>query len=236
MLLEKAAIDNVLVIDFNDSFSTLSASAFIEDFLYKFIRPHTIIIGYDHRFGKERKGNYSLLEAMGHKLNFWVKQIEPELLQEATISSTRIRKAILQHDVATAKDLLGYNYMFEGTVIQGDKIGRTIGYPTANLQMIETDKLVPGDGVYAVKVGLKSKLNLLESQYNAMMYIGSRPVVNGKRRVIEVNIFDFDADIYDRILHVELIAYIRGDLPLNGLEALKNQLHQDKQNCKLMLG
>jgi riboflavin kinase/FMN adenylyltransferase len=236
MLLEKAAIDNVLVIDFNDSFSTLSASAFIEDFLYKFIRPHTIIIGYDHRFGKERKGNYSLLEAMGHKLNFWVKQIEPELLQEATISSTRIRKAILQHDVATAKDLLGYNYMFEGTVIQGDKIGRTIGYPTANLQMIETDKLVPGDGVYAVKVGLKSKLNLLESQYNAMMYIGSRPVVNGKRRVIEVNIFNFDADIYDRILHVELMAYIRGDLPLNGLEALKNQLHHDKQNCKLMLG
>jgi len=235
-LLEKAEIDNVVVIDFNDSFSTLTANEFIENFLHKLIKPHTIIIGYDHRFGKERQGNYSLLETRGHQLNFWVKQIEPQLLKEAAISSTRIRKAILQHDVTTAKELLGYNYIFEGTVIEGDKIGRTIGYPTANLQMLEADKLVPGDGVYAVKVALLSKLGIRESQYMAMMYIGSRPVVNGKRRVIEVNIFDFDADIYFRNLQVELVAYIRGDLPLNGLEALKSQLHQDKQACKLVLG
>ncbi|MFY8129342.1 MAG: bifunctional riboflavin kinase/FAD synthetase [Chitinophagaceae bacterium] len=234
-LLAKADIDNVIVIDFNDNFSTLSANDFIEKFLYQYIKPHTIIIGYDHRFGKERLGNYSLLEAMGHKLNFWVKQIEPQLLQEAAISSTRIRKSILQHDINTATELLGYHYKFEGVVIEGDKIGRTIGYPTANLQLIETDKLVPGDGIYAVKVELKNATNLTNKNFKGMMYIGSRPVVNGKRRVIEVNIFDFDEDIYDKIVEVEVVAYIRGELPLNGLEALKNQLHSDREQSKLLL-
>lgn len=234
-LLAKADIDNVIVIDFNDNFSTLSANDFIEKFLYQYIKPHTIIIGYDHRFGKERLGNYSLLEAMGHKLNFWVKQIEPQLLQEAAISSTRIRKSILQHDINTATELLGYHYKFEGVVIEGDKIGRTIGYPTANLQLIETDKLVPGDGIYAVKVELKNATNLANKNFKGMMYIGSRPVVNGKRRVIEVNIFDFDEDIYNKIVEVEVVAYIRGELPLNGLEALKNQLHSDREQSKLLL-
>lgn len=234
-LLAKADIDNVIVIDFNDNFSTLSANDFIEKFLYQYIKPHTIIIGYDHRFGKERLGNYSLLEAMGHKLNFWVKQIEPQLLQEAAISSTRIRKSILQHDINTATELLGYHYKFEGVVIEGDKIGRTIGYPTANLQLIETDKLVPGDGIYAVKVELKNLTNLANKNFKGMMYIGSRPVVNGKRRVIEVNIFDFDEDIYNKIVEVEVVAYIRGELPLNGLEALKNQLYSDREQSKLLL-
>jgi riboflavin kinase / FMN adenylyltransferase len=234
-LLAKASIDNVLVIDFNDNFSTLSANDFIEKFLYQYIKPHTIIIGYDHRFGKERKGNYSLLEAMGHKLNFWVKQIEPQLLQEAAISSTRIRKSILQHDINTTTELLGYYYKFEGVVIEGDKIGRTIGYPTANLQLIEADKLVPGDGIYAVRVLLKNASASMNKIFKGMMYIGSRPVVNGKRRVIEVNIFDFDEDIYGKIVEVEVVAYIRGELPLNGLEALKNQLHNDRENSKLLL-
>lgn len=235
LLFEQQQIDNVVVIEFNDAFACQTAEAYVEDFLYKNFKPHTLIIGYDHRFGKQRLGNYQLLEQYGHKLSFWVKEINPELLQEASISSTRTRKALLQSQAKEANALLGHNYFFEGVVIKGDQLGRTIGYPTANLQIQHEDKLVPGDGVYAVRCMVQAENTFLNIAppypLLGMMYIGSRPVVNGKRRVIEVNIFDFNEDIYDDTLKVELVSYIRGDMPLNGLEALKNQLAIDKQDC-----
>jgi riboflavin kinase/FMN adenylyltransferase len=129
---------------------------------------------------------------------------------------------------------LGYDYFFEGTVIKGDQLGRTIGYPTANLQLTNTEKLVPGDGVYAVRLQIENSKfeNLI---FGGMMYIGSRPVVNGKRRVIEINIFDFDKDIYDEVLKVEVVAYTRGDIHFNGLEALKEQLAKDKLQIQELL-
>lgn len=235
LLLQQQGVDNVVVIPFDDAFAGLCAEDYVQDFLYANFKPHTLIIGYDHRFGKQRQGNYQLLEQYGHKLGFWVKEIKPELLQESSISSTRTRKALLQSMAKEANSLLGHNYFFEGVVIKGDQLGRTIGYPTANLQIQEEDKLVPGDGVYAVRcmVQPENTISNVAPPYAlyGMMYIGSRPVVNGKRRVIEVNIFDFNEDIYDDVLKVELIAYIRGDMPLNGLEALKNQLAIDKVNC-----
>lgn len=180
-------------------------------------------------FGKDRKGNYQLLEQYGKVLSYVVKEINEQVLQRATISSTRIRKAILQHDLTAAKALLGYDY-FEGTVIKGDQLGRTIGYPTANIQLNQHDKLVPGDGVYAVTVVLQESSNVSEtltthsSLLTGMMYIGSRPVVNGKRRVIEVNIFNFTEDIYNNNIQVTVKKFIRGDMHFDGLEALKNQL------------
>ena len=221
-LLENENIDNVVVVPFNEKFSMLSPEAYITDFLYKKFKPNTLIIGYDHHFGHQRKGNYQLLEKYGTALNFSVQEIDAKVIAEVAISSTSIRKALLQADIDTAKKLLGYAYFFEGKVIEGDKIGRTIGYPTANLQLNDPEKLVPADGVYAVEVYRKKE------QLKGMMYIGSRPVVNGKRRVIEVNIFDFDENIYDEYLKIIFKAFIRKDLILSNLDNLKNQLYIDK--------
>jgi len=229
-LLSKEKIDNLVVIPFDDVFANLLADEYVTNFLYKKFKPHTLIIGYDHQFGKGRKGNYELLEEYGCRLGFEVKEIPKQVLQQAAVSSTRVRKALLNQDIETAKQLLGYNYFFEGEIIKGDQIGRTIGYPTANIQINVEDKLVPGDGVFAVEVIIKNS-KYQQQIFGGMMYIGSRPVVNGKRRVIEVNIFDFDDDIYHQTMQVIVKKYIRGDMNFNGLEALKTQLAIDKENC-----
>lgn len=233
-LLKKENINHLVVIPFDEAFSNLLADEYVSNFLYKKFKPNTLIIGYDHHFGKGRKGNYELLEEYGIRLGFIVKEIPKEVLLQSAISSTRARKALLHQDIETATQLLGYHYFFEGIIIHGDQIGRTIGYPTANIQINFDDKLVPGDGVYAVNVEIKNAK--YQSQiFGGMMYIGSRPVVNGQRRVIEVNIFEFDDDIYDEILKVSVIQYIRGDMPLKSLEALKTQLAIDKINCEKAL-
>jgi riboflavin kinase / FMN adenylyltransferase len=229
-LLEKENINHLVVIPFDDEFSNLLADEYVTNFLHKKFNPHTLIIGYDHQFGKGRKGNYELLEEYGNRLGFIVKEIPKQVLQQSAVSSTRARKALLHQDIATAKKLLGYNYFFEGIIIKGDQIGRTIGYPTANIQINNEDKLVPGDGVFAVKVVVKNK-KYINQVFGGMMYIGSRPVVNGKRRVIEVNIFEFDDDIYDDTMCVEVVSYIRGDMNLPSLDALKEQLLIDKNDC-----
>ena len=233
-LLKMAGIDHLVVVPFDDNFSNLLADEYIANFLYKKLQPHTLIIGYDHQFGKGRKGNYELLEEYGRRLRFFVKEIPKQVLEQSAVSSSRTRKALLHQEIETATELLGYLYFFEGTIIRGDQIGRTIGYPTANIQINDEDKLVPGDGVYAVKVQIKNT-KYQNQEFGGMMYIGSRPVVNGKRRVIEVNIFDFDDDIYDATMKVDVVKYIRGDMPLKGLDALKEQLAIDKVNCEKAL-
>ena len=231
-LLEAENIDNLVIVPFNEAFANLSADEYVQDFLYQKFKPHTLIIGYDHHFGKERKGNYQLLEKFGKQLGFIVKEINEQLLEESAISSTRVRKALLHGDITTTKALLGYNYFFEGIVIKGDQLGRTIGYPTANLQMIDESKLVMGDGVYAVTItNNMSQLKNLQG----MMYIGSRPVVNGKRRVIEVNIFNFNEDIYGEKIRVYVKNFVRGDMNFNGLNALKIQLAKDQIACEKLL-
>jgi riboflavin kinase/FMN adenylyltransferase len=227
-LLEAANINHLVVIPFDDVFANQSAEEYVINFLYRKFKPHTFIIGYDHRFGNKRTGDYQLLEKLGNQLGFIVKEIPQQLLNNATISSTQIRKAMLQADLKTASALLGYSYFFSGIVIRGDQIGRTIGYPTANIQLLTNEKLVPGDGVYAVSLINKSNKDNSEKILKGMMYIGSRPVVNGKRRVIEVNIFDFNQDIYDSEVEITLHQWIRGDVHFNGLEALKNQLAIDQ--------
>lgn len=226
-LLTVSGIDHLVVVPFDNKFSNLSAEDFITEFLYKSFKPHTLIIGYDHRFGKGRKGDYHLLEDFGEKLGFKVKEINEELLNEAIVSSTKIRTALLAHDVNTANSFLGYHYFFDGTVVEGNKIGRTIGYPTANLHIETEEKLIPSDGIYACKVSIVNRQSSIV--YKGMMYIGNRPVVEGKHRTIEVNIFDFDEDIYGETLKVYMYDYIRGDVPLNGLDELKAQLAKDKE-------
>jgi riboflavin kinase / FMN adenylyltransferase len=228
-LLKAAGIDHLVVVPFDNKFSNLSAEEFITEFLYKSFHPHTLIIGYDHRFGKGRKGDYHLLEAFGKNLAFKVKEINEELLNEAIVSSTRIRTALLRHDITIANNFLGYHYFFEGTVVEGNKLGRTIGYPTANLHIESEEKLIPADGIYACEVSIvNSQLPMLRK---GMMYIGNRPVIEGKHRTIEVNIFDFNEDIYGETLKVYMHDYVRGDVPLNGLDELKLQLAKDKVSC-----
>jgi riboflavin kinase/FMN adenylyltransferase len=168
---------------------------------------------------------------MGASLGFQVMEIDEQMLQASVISSTRIRQAILSHQVDEATALLGYPYFFEGVVMEGNQLGRTIGFPTANLQITEEDKLIPSDGVYVVSVSLKSPSLQITLQKRGMMNIGIRPTVNGKSRVIEVHIFDFDETIYQQTIQVKLLHFLRDEVKFNTLEELKNQLSADRQQA-----
>jgi riboflavin kinase/FMN adenylyltransferase len=228
-LLEQKGIDHLVVVPFNDQFAHQSAHDYIHHFLFRRFKPHTVIIGYDHRFGNNRQGDYHLLEQKGMELGFLVKEIPEHILNEVTISSTRIREALLANDTDTANRCLGYPYFFEGTVVEGNKLGRTIGYPTANLQIAAAEKLVPGNGVYAV-TATTGKHSL-----KGMMNIGVRPTVDGSKRTIEVNLFDFNEDIYGQVLQVTVQHYLRGEQKFNGLDALKEQLAKDKEQAQALL-
>jgi riboflavin kinase / FMN adenylyltransferase len=237
-LLEKHGVHHLVVVPFTQVFAEQSADAYIKDFLIARFHPHTIIIGYDHKFGAGRKGDYHLLEAEAFENNFIVKEIPEHVLQNITISSTRIREALLKGDVQVANDFLGYPYFFSGKVVEGNKLGRTIGYPTANLLVEDEYKLIPGNGVYAVEV-ISSQLPVLSGYsinlnsplvLRGMMNIGVRPTVDGTKRVIEVNIFDFDADIYGQQLTVSIKKKLRDEIKFSGLEELKKQLAKDKDD------
>ncbi|MCK9402373.1 MAG: bifunctional riboflavin kinase/FAD synthetase [Chitinophagaceae bacterium] len=231
-LLEAAGIDHLVVVPFDHAFANQTADQYVNDFLYKYFKPHTVIIGYDHRFGKGREGDYQLMNAYGKKLGFEVREIPEQIINEMVVSSTKIRHALIDTNIAIANQFLGYPYFFEGLVIEGNKLGRTIGYPTANLHIASEEKLIPGNGVYAVRVrSLESGVWSLEG----MMNIGVRPTVDGKKRVIEVNIFDFDEDIYGQTLQVQVHHYLRGEVTFNGLDELKQQLQKDKLSATAAL-
>ncbi len=235
-LLEQAGIDHLVIIPFDHVFANQPAQSYINDFLYKYFKPKVVIIGYDHRFGKGREGDYTLLEQEGGKLGFIVKEISEEILNEVVISSTKIRQSILDHDIEQANDFLGYAYFFEGKVVEGNKLGRTIGYPTANLHISSEEKLIPGNGVYAVTIHRSSPIKSADHiPLKGMMNIGVRPTVDGKKRVIEVHIFNFDEDLYGQELTISICHFLRGEEKFNGLEALKNQLEIDKNNAIQLL-
>jgi riboflavin kinase/FMN adenylyltransferase len=223
-LLEKTGIGHLVIVPFTDYFASQTAEEYISEFLVEKFKPHTIIIGYDHRFGKDRSGDYKLMEAKALEYNYHLKEIPEHLLNAIKVSSTNIRNAILQSKIEVANSFLGYDFFFEGEVFHGDKIGRTIGYPTANLKSTDEEKIVLGDGIYAVYALVEGKT------YKGMMSIGFRPTVNGRVRVTEVNIFDFDKDIYGQVIRVIVKKYLRHEVKFDGLEALKTQLHKDKED------
>ena len=251
-LLSWQQIDHLVIVPFTPEFSQLTAQEYIEEFLLAKFQPHTVIIGYDHRFGKGRMGDYHLLEEFSSRARFHLQEIPVHLLDEVSVSSTRIREAILRADIATANQLLGYPFFFSGTVVKGNQLGRTLGYPTANLQPGNDEKLIPADGVYAVEAQLLpphgdpapliegSRLNptpLFEGpRLKGMMGIGIRPTINGTHRTIEVNLFDFDQDIYGRELRVFVIKYLRPELKFDSLDDLKTALAQDKLDSLAALG
>ena len=225
-LLQAEGIENLVVVPFTSEFSTMEADAYISDFLVNSFHPHTIIIGYDHRFGKNRAGNFQLLKEGEKKYGYEVVEITAQQLNDIAISSTKIRQKLSEGDVTAANSLLGYAYFFSGKVVKGDQLGRTIGFPTANLEIAEQEKLIPGNGVYAVDVVIKNVT------HKGMMNIGFRPTVGGIVRKIEVNIFDFNEDIYDQNMTVFLKSKLRDEKKFNSLEALKTQLANDALAAK----
>lgn len=231
-LLEQSGIDHLVVVNFDYAFSNLTADEYVKSFLFDHFHPHTILVGYDHRFGKGRNGNFELLQKFGTDLGFKVEQIHEKIMGDEIVSSTHIRNYILEQQIEKANALLGYPYLFDGFVVRGNQIGRTIGYPTANLHINNEEKIIPSNGVYAVKVKGKCLGNTI---YNGMMNIGIRPTVDGQKKVIEVHILDFDQDIYEQNLTVMVFEYIRGEVKFDGLEALKAQLAKDKITAAAIL-
>ncbi|WP_118950266.1 bifunctional riboflavin kinase/FAD synthetase [Taibaiella helva] len=228
-LITAEGIDHVVVVPFTRDFSMMSAAEYVADFLLKNFKPHTIIIGYDHRFGHSREGNIDLLKQM---LPGTVKVIEipAQLIEDAAVSSTKIRNALLKGNVAEAGEMLERSYSFSAMVVHGDKIGRTIGYPTANLQPVYPDILVPGIGIYAVGVTWKGK------QYKGMMSIGYRPTVTEEKKITcEVNILDFNEDLYGQVLTIQFLHYIRGEEKFASLDALKEQIARDEVRTRELL-
>ncbi|RYY48404.1 MAG: bifunctional riboflavin kinase/FAD synthetase [Chitinophagaceae bacterium] len=226
-LLNQHGIEHIVIVPFDKAFAEQTAAAYIENFLVEKFHPHTIIIGYDHRFGNNREGDYKLLESAAERMGFTVKEIPEHILQNVTISSTKIREALLKGDIETAENYLGYKYFFTGEVVKGNQLGRTIGYPTANLKIQHENKLVPANGVYAVTVKIEGR----KQEYKGMMNIGVRPTVDGINRVIEVNIFDFDEMIYGSNLKITLHKQLRQEVKFNGLGELKDQLQKDRDHA-----
>jgi riboflavin kinase / FMN adenylyltransferase len=224
--LEYIGIDHLVIIPFTLAFSQQSASNYIENFLIKYFKPHTIIIGHDHHFGNERSGNFDLLEINKAKFNYQLIEISKQLLHEITVSSSEIRRNLARGDVKTANTLLVNNYTLAGTVVHGFARGRTIGYPTANIAIDNELKLIPANGVYAVKVYVNKQT------YNGMLNIGVRPTVSDDNKIsLEVNLFDFEKDIYAQHVQLQIVARLRDEIKFKNVEELVKQLALDKINA-----
>ncbi|SDG90035.1 bifunctional riboflavin kinase/FAD synthetase [Mucilaginibacter gossypii] len=221
-LMERIGVDHLIITPFSRDFSNQSAESYIRDVLVNKIGTKKIVIGYDHRFGKDRQGGFEDLQRLGPVYGFDVVEIPEQDINEVAISSTRIRNALLSGDIHLANAFLGYPFFITGKVVRGDQIGRQLGYPTANIVVEEKYKLIPCDGIFAVTV------IIADQKYKGMAYIGSRPTVNGLSRNIEVNIFDFNEEIYNQTIRMEFHHYIRSDVKFSSLDELKVQLAQDK--------
>jgi riboflavin kinase/FMN adenylyltransferase len=224
-LLRKYGIDHLVVIPFSKDFARLTSLEFVRDILVAKIGVKMLVIGYDHHFGRNREGSIEQLRDLAPQFGFEVEEIPAQDIDHVNVSSTKIREALLLGEVETAKQYLGHAYSLQGTVVEGNKLGRTIGYPTANVEIGDKHKLIPADGVYAVRVHVGDEV------FGGMLNIGYRPTVDGKKRATEVNIFNFDRDIYGTLLKIEFEARLRDEQKFNGLDALKEQLAKDKINA-----
>lgn len=222
-LIEELGIENIVIHPFDEAFSRLTAEEFVRDVLVEKFKIHKIIIGYDHRFGRNRTADINDLIGFGHEYGFEVEQISVQEINDISVSSTKIRTALLDGNMSLANSYLGYDYFLTGTVVKGKQLGRTIGYPTANLQIPEKFKLVPQNGVYIVQSQIQNKL------VYGMMNIGNNPTVGGQQQTIEVYFLDFEADLYQQKLQISILQRIRSEKKFDTIEDLKNQLHKDEQ-------
>lgn len=221
-LLDNLGIDNLVVHPFDKEFSRLTAEEFVKKVLVDVFKIKKIIIGHDHRFGRNRTATIDDLINFGETYGFEVEQISAEEIDEVSISSTKIRNALLEGNIELATNYLGYNYSLTGIIFEGKQLGRTIGYPTANIKIEEDYKLIPNNGVYIAKSVLNGKTVF------GMMNIGTRPTVDGTKQTIEINFFDFNQDLYGQKITVSLIHRMRSEQKFESIDALKNQLGKDK--------
>jgi riboflavin kinase/FMN adenylyltransferase len=222
VLLEKLGVDNLIIHPFDKGFSRLTAEEFVKTILVDIFNIKKIIIGHDHRFGRDRTANINDLELFGKQFGFEVEQISAQEINTVAISSTKIRNAIIEGNMAVANEYLGYNYLLTGIVIQGKQLGRTIGFPTANLKMVEEYKLIPKNGVYIVKSTINQKTVF------GVMNIGKNPTVNGEYLSIEVHFIDFDGDLYNSKIEISVLERIRDEQKFDSIELLKTQIQKDK--------
>ncbi len=221
-IMEKIGLDYLIIHPFTKEFSRLSATEFVRDILVNELNIKKVIIGYDHRFGRNRNANINDLIAFGSALDFEVEEIPVQEINDVSVSSTKIRNALAEGDVKTANKYLGYRYMLTGTVKKGKGLGKQLNFPTANLHIAEAYKLIPKNGVYVVQGAIDEK-NVF-----GMMNIGYNPTVNGTQRSIEIHFFDFQGDLYDKKIQIQILDRIRDEQKFNSLEALKDQLFKDR--------
>ncbi len=228
-LLRQYGIDHLITIPFTQEFSQMSSAEFISKVLVEAIQTKKLVIGYDHRFGKNREGSFEYLKANSSDFGFDLEEISRQDVEEIAVSSTKIRKALESGDVKTAESCLGRPYELNGLVIKGQQIGRSIGFPTANIHIPNDYKLIPKDGVYAVEASVDGTL------YKAMLNIGNRPTVDGTKKTVEANLFDFQGDLYDKQITVYFHEFLREERKFDSLEALKAQLFQDQKSARSLL-
>jgi riboflavin kinase/FMN adenylyltransferase len=228
-LIKEQGIQHLLRIPFTKEFSNISSTDFIQKILVEKIGTKKLVIGYDHHFGKNREGSFEQLKLNGPRFGFDVEEIPRQEIDHIGVSSTKIRTALDAGDVESAQTLLGRPFSITGRVVQGEKLGRMLGFPTANLDLDSHYKLIPAEGIYAVLVTYEGR------PHKGMLYIGQRPTVGGVHQTIEVNIFDFNKTIYGETLSVQFISNIRQDIKFNDLEALKAQLILDREAALLRL-
>lgn len=223
-LFKQSGIDHLIIYPFTPEFAQLSYEEFVEQILVGQIHTKSLVVGYDHKFGKGRKGDFQFLKNCADRLGFQIEKLDVLLMNESNISSTKIREAIQVGDFDTANAYLGYPFALHGTVVEGQKLGRLIQYPTANIEASDPDKIIPGYGVYAVQAKVQNKT------YRGMLNIGSRPTVNrnADHRTVEVNLFDFDLDIYGEHLELTFFRKLREEQKFDSLDSLKEQLAKDK--------
>lgn len=229
-LLEKAGIQNLLVLPFTDEFARLTPLQFVREVLVRDLNAKMVVVGHDHRFGRNREGCFTDLVEMGLTFGFEVEEIPSEDIEHVAVSSTRVRNYLLNGDMEQASVLLGRNYSIDGIVVDGRKLGRQLGYPTANIQVSEPFKLIPKDGVYA------GRLKVGEKWYPGMVNIGNNPTVDGKDRTIEINLFDFNENIYTFAVRLELVMRFRDEIKFDDIDQLKKQIQKDETAIKAYFG
>ncbi|HJZ38782.1 MAG TPA: bifunctional riboflavin kinase/FAD synthetase [Bacteroidales bacterium] len=224
-LIEKQGINNLVVLPFTLELANITYDRFVTDFLVNGIGARHVVVGFNHHFGKDRKGTFENLQKSAREHGIRSERLDPVIVSGNRISSSGIRHMIEEGRITAANEALGYPYFINGTVVQGNKLGRTLGYPTANIQLNEPDKLLPRNGVYAVRVGVMNR------EFQGMLNIGIRPTISSQdhSRTVEVNLFDFDADIYHKPITVTFLEWLRVEKKFGSLQELKEQLAIDKE-------
>ena len=229
-LINQAGLDNLVIHEFTKKFSRIKPVNFVRDILVEQLNVHTLVIGYDHHFGRNREGSIQELTTLADLYDFNIEKIDPQYFENVTVSSSKIRKLIEKGEMGKAKQYLGYEFLLNGKVIKGNSLGKTINFPTANIVVENKWKILPADGVYAVKIVLEAK------EYKGMMNIGQKPTVDGNGISLEVNIFDFNQDIYGKGIEIRFVKRIRDERKFENLLGLKKQLLIDRNKARKILG